>query len=130
VAVNVADSSVWIDGLGGHPPTRLVEALQEGSLVFPPLVVAELVSGATIAQHRQMIGEWLQEIPVYQASLAHWIDVGTLRRDLRRKGLTVTLPDAHIAQCALDLDAVLLTRDAVFAQIAQHTRLRLTSAAS
>lgn len=67
---------------------------------------------------------------VHKTPLGHWIDVGLLRRDLRRKGITVTLPDAHVAQCALDLDAVLLTRDAIFTDIARHTALRVTSAAS
>jgi len=39
--------------------------------------------------------------------------------------VTVTTPDAHVAQCALDLDAVLWTEDSVFALLARHTRLRL-----
>jgi len=40
-------------------------------------------------------------------------------------GLSVTIPDAHVAQCALDRDAILLTRDGVFGKIAKHVPLRL-----
>jgi hypothetical protein len=34
-------------------------------------------------------------------------------------------PDAHVAQCALDRDAVLLSKDAVFAHIARFSALRV-----
>ncbi|MEO8379895.1 MAG: PIN domain nuclease, partial [Acidobacteriota bacterium] len=57
--------------------------------------------------------------------LEHWIRVGDLRRLLARNGINATIPDAHVAQCALDRDAVLLTRDKVFAAIAKQTPLRL-----
>lgn len=42
-----------------------------------------------------------------------------------RSVLKVTVPDAHVAQCALDRDAMLLSRDAIFSQIAERTKLRL-----
>jgi predicted nucleic acid-binding protein len=53
--------------------------------------------------------------------------VGDLRRRLAEKGVTVSTPDAHVAQCAIDRDAVLLTRDDVFNKIAKATSLRITS---
>lgn len=55
----------------------------------------------------------------------HWIRVGELRRRCREKGLSVSTPDAHVAQCALDVDALLLTRDGIFSDIARHADLRL-----
>jgi hypothetical protein len=39
--------------------------------------------------------------------------------------LTVSTPDAHVAQCAIDLDAVLLTTEAVFRRLARSSGLRL-----
>ena len=120
----VVDTSVWIDFFGGKPAEGLVEALSGGVVVIPPIVVAELVSGAS-AQQRGTIGELLQDAPVHETPLDHWVRVGDLRRDLAKKGVAVTIPDAHVAQCALDRDAILLTRDAVFARIARHTALRL-----
>lgn len=72
------------------------------------------------------MGEILEDVPVIETPLAHWIDLGNLRRNLRQHGLTVSLPDAHVAQCALELDAVLLTRDAIFSRIAEHVPLRLS----
>ena len=55
--------------------------------------------------------------------------MGRLRADLRARGLSVSTPDAHVAQCALDVDGLLLTEDAVFAKIAHVAPLRLAGAA-
>lgn len=51
--------------------------------------------------------------------------VGDLRRLLKSHGINATIPDAHIAQCALDLNATLFTRDDIFPRIANVTSLRL-----
>ena len=121
----VVDTSVWIEVFAGAHVPAIEDALSGGTLLIPPLVVAELVSGADAPEKRAAIGEILQEAPVHETFLDHWIRVGELRRMLAGKGLSVSIPDAHIAQCALDRDAVLLTRDAIFKLIAKHTRLRL-----
>ena len=126
----VIDTSVLLDFLSGIPSQSLTRAVLQGHAVLPPLVVAETVSGEMAPEERFALGEVLQDVPLHLTSLTHWIDVGQLRRQLRRKGVNVTLADAHVAQCALDLDAVLLTRDAIFTEIARHTALRVTSAAS
>jgi predicted nucleic acid-binding protein len=103
----------------------VIEALEHGAVVVPPIVVSELITGATTQPQRLAIGELLQDAPVHVTPLDHWIRVGDLRRTLARKGVSVTIPDAHVAQCALDLDAVLLTSDAVFSSIAKHVPLRV-----
>jgi predicted nucleic acid-binding protein len=126
VAGVVVDTSEWIDFFAGRNAELLEQALANGAAIMPPIVVAELVSGATTRQQRAAIGELLQDAPVHETPLDHWIRVGDLRAALARKGLVVTVPDVHVAQCALDRDAVLLTRDAIFAKIARHTSLRLT----
>jgi predicted nucleic acid-binding protein len=125
VAGVVVDTSVWIDFFGGQHADAVEEALAHGVVIVPPIVVAELVSGVRSPEERTKIGELLQDAPVHDTPLDHWIRVGDLRRTLARKGVTVTVPDAHVAQCALDHDAVLLARDEVFALIAKHTALRL-----
>jgi predicted nucleic acid-binding protein len=51
--------------------------------------------------------------------------VGRLRNSLAAKGLAISTPDAHVAQCALDLGADLLSADAVFRLVARHTKLSL-----
>lgn len=121
----VVDTSVLIDYLTYVPSSSFEQAMSDGSLVIPPLVVAEAVTGASTLEQRRAMGELLQDAPTHPTPLQHWIDVGNLRRLLASKGLNVTLPDAHVAQCALDLNAELLSRDTVFAHIAKHVALRI-----
>jgi predicted nucleic acid-binding protein len=121
----VLDSSVLIDQLSKGPLEALRQLLGDVPVFLPPLVLSEVLSGADDLASRGQIGELLQDVPVHETPLEHWIDLGTLLRNLSRHGLNVTLPDAHVAQCALDLNATLLTRDAVFGLIAEHVPLRL-----
>ena len=123
----VADTSAWIDFFAGRPAHALEDALAQGLVVLPPLVVAELISGAHRARDRTAIARLVDDLPLHETPLAHWIRVGELRRRLRERGISVSTPDAHVAQCALDRDAVLLSSDAVFMRIARSAGLRLES---
>lgn len=123
----VVDTSAWIDFFGGGRCDALENALAHSAVIVPPLVIAELISGAETTDERRRVGELLQDSPVHETPLDHWIAVGDLRRGLARKGVTVTVPDAHVAQCALERDAILLSGDAIFREIARHTSLRFES---
>jgi predicted nucleic acid-binding protein len=94
-------------------------------VVLPPIVVAELMSGAQRPSDRAALQDLLTDLHLHQTPFGHWLRVGELRRALRAKGLAVSTPDAHVAQCALDLNVPLLSTDAVFRRIARHTQLRL-----
>lgn len=123
----VVDSSVWVDFLRGRTVPTLEEALAQGVVILPPLVLAELVSGAQQPQQRAVIEDLLEDLPLHETPPGHWIRVGELRRDLRRQGVSLSIPDAHVAQCALDRDALLLSRDTVFARVARLAPLRVHS---
>jgi tRNA(fMet)-specific endonuclease VapC len=125
VSAVVADTSVWVELLAGRSAPGLVEALRQGLVVLPPIVVAELISGARRARDRASIHDLMEELPLHETPLDHWIRVGDLRRRLAERGVSVSTPDAHVAQCALDRGAVLLSRDAVFARIAEASDLML-----
>jgi len=124
----VVDTSEWIDFFAGRPAAALEDALAQGVAVLPPLVVAELVSGARRARERAAITDLLRELPVHETPLAHWIRVGELRRLLQENGVTISTPDAHVAQCALDRDAFLLSRDRIFLRVARFSKLRVQAA--
>jgi predicted nucleic acid-binding protein len=121
----IVDSSGWIDFLGGEPVAVIQDAIAAGSVVLPPLVIAELLSGNLGLHQRAFVGELLQDFPLHDTPLQHWMSVGELRRLLASKGLNVTIPDAHVAQCAIDRGAVLYSGDDIFTRIAHHTSLRL-----
>ena len=120
----VVDTSAWIDFFAGRAADRLEEALRLGSVMLPPIVVAELLSGVKGRDRAAMI-ELLTDLEIADCPLVHWIAVGDLRATLARRGLTVSTPDAHVAQCALDRDALLLSHDAIFTRIATATPLRV-----
>ena len=121
----VVDTSVWIELFAGRPVPVLEEALRQGLVVLPPIVAAELISGARRARDQAAIRNLLAELPLHETPLAHWIRVGDLRRRLAGHGVSVSTPDAHVAQCALDHGALLLSRDAVFIRIAEASELRV-----
>lgn len=121
----VVDTSAWIDFLAGESVPSLDSALSLGITVTTPVVVAELLSGARTSLDRMEIVSLFYDLPVHESGLDHWIRVGELRRSLRERGLTVSTPDAHVAQCALDRGAPLLTRDRIFSRIAGHCPLEV-----
>ena len=121
----VVDTSVWIELFAGRPVPALQEALRQGIVVLPPIVAAELVSGARRPRDRAAIRDLLAELPLHETPLVHWIRVGELRRRLADRGVSVSTPDAHVAPCALDQHALLLSRDAIFGRIAQASDLNV-----
>ena len=121
----VVDSSSWVAYLGRGEGDALEEALGEGRVHLPPIVAAELLSGRMSPGQRRALEELLSDLPLCAADREHWFRVGRLRNSLSGKGLSVSTPDAHVAQCTLDLGGTLLTEDGVFARIARHVSLRL-----
>lgn len=123
----VIDTSSWITLLARGLTARVADALRDGRVYVTPVVAAELLSGRMTDRERRELEESFAGLPLHGTTLDHWFRVGVLRGQLRAKGLAVSTPDAHVAQCALDLDAGLLTLDAVFARIARHVSLRLVA---
>lgn len=121
----IVDSSLWIDVLAGATIPAIERAMDDGILILTPIVIAELLSGHLTPAQQTVVGELLQDFDLHESDLGHWMRVGALRRHLAMRGINVTIPDAHVAQCALDRHATLLTRDEIFLRIAKHTSLRL-----
>jgi predicted nucleic acid-binding protein len=122
----VVDTSIWIDFFAGASVPSLEAALAHGGVVLSPIVVAELVSGARLARDRAAIADLTMQLTLHDTPLDHWIRVGELRRSMKANGMTVSTPDAHVAQCALDRRALLLSRDTIFPKIARHSELRVS----
>jgi len=126
VSALVIDTSSWIAFFrDGSSDTIIEPALEEGTVYLPPVVAAELLSGRMVERARGELEEFLLTLPLCQADVGHWFRVGRLRNTLAAKGLAVSTPDAHVAQCALDMGADLLSTDAIFRLVARHTKLRL-----
>jgi predicted nucleic acid-binding protein len=124
----VVDSSAWIEFFRGRQVPLVETALADGRVLLPPIVVAELVSGATSRADVRQIAELVRALDLIPTPREHWIRVGELRRLLRSRGVVVSTPDAHVAQCALDVNGVLVSFDRCLRRIASHTGLRLEPA--
>jgi predicted nucleic acid-binding protein len=125
VSALVVDTSSWIAWLAGGGSPAVDEALEEGRLHLPVIVAAELLSGRLDESLRAELQDMLSDLPAVGTEADHWFRVGKLRANLRAKGLSVSTPDAHVAQGAIDTGGVLLTEDRVFEKIAKVVPLRL-----
>lgn len=124
----VIDTSSWIAYFAGKPLPLVKEGLAEGRVYLPPVVAVELTSGQLPEKKRQALVELLEDLPLCTTDLDHWLRVGSLRSHLRQKGLSVSTPDAHVAQCVLDLHGILMSEDRIFQKISTLVpALRLTS---
>lgn len=119
----IIDTSSWISYFAGRGSPLIDPALEESRVYLPPIVAAELLSGTLTRAKRDELQSLLEDLSLIATPLPHWFRVGSLRHKLRSKGLSVSTPDAHIAQCAIDLGAELLSEDAIFRQIARHVEL-------
>ena len=84
-----------------------------------------MLSGKLSARDRKDLEDLLTDLPLAGTDRAHWFRVGRLRAALIARGLSVSTPDAHVAQCALDLSGALLTEDKVFDRLRTHVALEL-----
>jgi predicted nucleic acid-binding protein len=123
------DSSVWIPVFRA---SRALTSLQEraralvqaGAAATTGIVRLELLRGARddaqLVDLREML-ESLHQLPTDERT---WDEAAWIGQRLRRAGRSVPTPDLLIAAIAIQYDVVLLHRDADYAVIAQHTRLR------
>lgn len=100
-------------------------ALKEGRLYLSPIVASELLSGSLSSKEKKSLIDFLSDLPLCPILLDHWIRVGDLRAKLISKGVKLSTPDAHIAQCSLDLEGYLFTEDKIFEKIAPYVDLKM-----
>lgn len=123
--VLVVDTSSWISYFKGEKSDDLDLALQEARVYLSPIVLAELLSSNLTANERKKLTDFLSELPLCKNDFDHWKKVGELRNKLLRKGITISTPDAEVAQCALDLNGYLMSEDKIFTKIAPDVNLRV-----
>jgi len=86
-----------------------------------PPVVAELLSKPKNADAYRLV----QKLALVEIQPGYWERVGFNRAHLLSKGLKAKLADALIAQCCIDADVPLITRDSDYRHFAQWCGLRL-----
>jgi predicted nucleic acid-binding protein len=121
----VVDTSSWISYFAGAGSPLINRSLEAGEVYLPSVVAAELTSSKLSPRDRLALEALLADLPLWEGGLEHWLRVGRLRAALFGAGLSMSVADAHVAQCAIDLDAALLTEDGIFAKVARRAGFRL-----
>lgn len=121
----LVDTTVWIDLLRGRTTSavvRLKSLLTRGEALIAPVVIQELLQGASDAQSLQTLSQRFTVLPMLEpraGGLTH-ADAGSLYARCRWAGITVRSPhDCLIAQTAIDHGVALLHDDRDFEFIAQ-----------
>ena len=126
----VVDTSVWVDFFRGRALPALEDALRSGDVLLSPIVAAELLSARMTSRQQRDLANLIQDLPLHQTALDHWMRVGTLRASAAERGITISVPDAEIAQCAIDTGGHVWSLDRVFEALARVFPLKLFSASS
>jgi len=125
VSALFVDTSVWVEFFRGAPLPALEDALHDGLVVLAPIVAAELLSAPLSKAARRSLAAFLEDLPLHPTPLGHWLAVGALRAQLSKKGLSISTPDAHVAECAIEAGAALWSKDAIFRKVAKASSLRV-----
>jgi len=109
-----ADTSTWIsffEGQQGEDVTALTRALEARQVVMPPPVLTELLSDPALSPS---VAKTLLELPLIALKDGFWHRAGSLRAKALARKRKARLGDALIAQCCIDADISLITRDGDF----------------
>ena len=109
-----ADTSTWIsffEGEQGDDVLALARALQSRQVVMPPPVLTELLSDPQLSAS---VAQTLLELPLVALKDGFWHRAGRLRAKVLARKRKARLGDALIAQCCIDADIALITRDGDF----------------
>jgi predicted nucleic acid-binding protein len=126
----VVDTTVWADYFNGveNPHTdRLDLALaEEEDVAILSLVITEVLQGFRTEAGFLRARDLLLRLPVLVPSLECHVEAARLFRRLRAKGITIRgTIDCIIAHTCIEFGAELLSPDADFRRIADHTKLNL-----
>jgi predicted nucleic acid-binding protein len=109
-----ADTSTWIsffEGQQGDDVHALAAALRSRQVVMPPPVLTELLSDPELSAS---VAQTLLELPLVALKDGFWHRAGSLRAKVLASKRKARLGDALIAQCCIDADIALITRDGDF----------------
>ncbi len=119
------DTSTWIaffEGEPGKDVELLDRALRDRLVLMPPVVLTEILSDPKLSSE---VSGTIGDLPLIEVTSGYWQRAGLLRATVLAKGRKARLGDALIAQCCIDREIPLLTRDRDFQAFAQAARLDL-----
>jgi predicted nucleic acid-binding protein len=127
VAFDTCTFVAYASGEEGQDVEFLDRALEEGSVMLPPVVLTEILSDSKLPT---ALVRFLRQVPLLEISDGYWERAGKLRATIlgkRRKGsrLKARTADALVAQVCIDNDVPLITRDRDFRHFQKYSELQL-----
>lgn len=122
IAGDTSSVSAYFNGDTGSDVERIEIAFQNGELILPAAVLTELFSDPSLTPQLHSI---LDRFELLEILPGYWVRAGYTQRKLRALGLRAKLGDALIAQCCIDNDVSLITRDPDFRHFVKHCGLKL-----
>lgn len=121
------DTSVWISAIRGEAPVLALvdELLVTRRAATNHLIVTELLVGARTSQEYEELRDDLAALPHLTLPEDIWEEGARLGFELRRKGVSIPLPDLIIAACAIVHRCDLWFHDQDFSLIARHAPLKM-----
>src|SRR3990167_3704051 len=111
IAVDTSSFIAYLQGENAKDVEWIDEALKNHMLVFPPVVLSEILSDASLPSK---LIDGISKLPILPITEHYWHRAGTLRARLLTKKLKARLADTLIAQSCIDHAAPLISRDQDF----------------
>ena len=122
IAADTSSLIAFLSGEAGKDTAHLQRALDDQLLVFPPVVLSEILSDPKLDP---LLGRALKSVPLIELTEGFWERVGRSRARLLQRKLKARLADALISQCCIDAKIPLIARDTDFRHFAKHCGLKL-----
>lgn len=111
IAIDTSSFARYLDGIDAGDTQAVEMALKSKSGVFPPPVLAELLSNPQMPPEVQEI---TGRVPLLDLLDGYWERAGLLRATLLEDGYKAFLADCLIAQSCIDHKVPLITHDRDF----------------
>lgn len=111
IALDTSSLAHYLAGSSGRDVEAVDVALAQSQACLPPVVLSELLSAGNRppALEAAILG-----IPLLETEPGFWERAGRLRARVLARGYKAKLADTLIAQCCIDHEVPLVTRDADF----------------
>ncbi len=119
----LVDTSIWIEYFKGDKSVQEIIHDNKNYKVFiiGP-VITELILGIKTQKEKEKFTMCINALPKLQITDNDWIDAGNIGNTLRKKGVTVPLPDLIIFSIAKKNGCALFTLDKHFKIIRDATQ--------
>lgn len=124
IAVDTSSFIAYLQGEDAKDVLWIEEALSSHALVFPPVVLSEVLSDYSLPT---ALVENIMRLPLMSIKPNFWYRVGMLRSKILHKKLKARLADSLIAQFCIDHQISLITRDQDFRHYVKYGELSLFS---